>query len=628
MKREFATESKRILDLMIHSIYTNKEIFLRELISNASDAIDKRYVQMLEDKDQDFNRDNFFIKINLKPEERVIEIMDTGIGMSKEELENNLGVIAKSGSFDFKNLNKNDEISIIGQFGVGFYSAFMVADKLEVISKKRDEKAYKWISSGSEGYEIEDAEKDEIGTLVRLYLKEDEEDLSYSDYLEEGKIKELIEKYSNYIKYPIKMDVTKTREVKNDDEKEDDGKSPASEEYIEEETLNSMVPIWTRDKSSLKDEDYIDFYRGQKYGFDKPLSWTHLNAEGMINYRAILYIPSNPPFDYYTKDHKKGLQLYSNGVMIMDNNADLLPDYLGFVKGVVDSPDLSLNISREILQQDRRLKSIAKNIERKILQELRRMMKADRKKYLEFFDSFGVSLKAAIYLSFGERNDLQDLLVYSTSKSKEPISLKEYAERKKEGQDKIYFAAGKNYESIDVNPALTKLKNEGYEILYLTHEIDEFVIKLLENIDEMSFVSAFDYEEEPKEEDLDEAEKTNRKSLFEKMKSFLDEDVVEVKETNRLDEDAVILTSRGDFSIEMEKTFLNQPDAPAIKADKVLEINPNHKVFSELMKALSENDEKRIELLTKVLYAHGRLIAGLAIDDIVEYTKDVMKLID
>ncbi len=626
MKKEFATESKRILDLMIHSIYTNKEIFLRELISNASDAIDKRYVQMLEDKDQSFNRDNFFIKINLKPEERIIEIIDTGIGMSKEELENNLGVIAKSGSFDFKNLNKNDEISIIGQFGVGFYSAFMVADKLEVISKKKDEKAYKWVSSGSEGYEISESEKDEIGTLVRLYLKEDEEGLSYSDYLKEEKIKDLVEKYSNYIKYPIKMDVTKFRKAEKTTE--DDKESPVSEEYIEEETLNSMVPIWVKDKASLKDEDYLDFYREQKYGFDKPLSWIHLNAEGMINYRAILYIPSNPPFDYYTKDHKKGLQLYSNGVMIMDNNADLLPDYLGFVKGVVDSPDLSLNISREILQQDRRLQSIAKNIERKVLQELRRLMKDDREKYLEFFDSFGVSLKAAIYLSFGERNDLQDLLVYSTSKSKEPISLKEYVAGKKEGQDKIYFAAGKTYESIDVNPALKKLKNEDYEILYLTHEIDEFVIKLLEDMDEMTFVSAFDYEEESKEEDLDEAEKTNRKSLFEKMKSFLDEDVVEVKETNRLDEDAVILTSRGDFSIEMEKTFLNQPDAPAIKADKVLEINPNHKVFSDLMKALSENDDKKIELLTKVLYAHGRLIAGLAIDDIVAYTKDVMKLID
>lgn len=626
MKKEFATESKRILDLMIHSIYTNKEIFLRELISNASDAIDKRYVQMLEDKDQSFNRDNFFIKINLKPEERIIEIIDTGIGMSKEELENNLGVIAKSGSFDFKNLNKNDEISIIGQFGVGFYSAFMVADKLEVISKKKDEKAYKWVSSGSEGYEISESEKDEIGTLVRLYLKEDEEGLSYSDYLKEEKIKDLVEKYSNYIKYPIKMDVTKFRKAEKTTE--DDKESPVSEEYIEEETLNSMVPIWVKDKASLKDEDYLDFYREQKYGFDQPLSWIHLNAEGMINYRAILYIPSNPPFDYYTKDHKKGLQLYSNGVMIMDNNADLLPDYLGFVKGVVDSPDLSLNISREILQQDRRLQSIAKNIERKVLQELRRLMKDDREKYLEFFDSFGVSLKAAIYLSFGERNDLQDLLVYSTSKSKEPISLKEYVAGKKEGQDKIYFAAGKTYESIDVNPALKKLKNEDYEILYLTHEIDEFVIKLLEDMDEMTFVSAFDYEEESKEEDLDEAEKTNRKSLFEKMKSFLDEDVVEVKETNRLDEDAVILTSRGDFSIEMEKTFLNQPDAPAIKADKVLEINPNHKVFSDLMKALSENDDKKIELLTKVLYAHGRLIAGLAIDDIVAYTKDVMKLID
>ncbi|MDO5027349.1 MAG: molecular chaperone HtpG [Tissierellia bacterium] len=621
MKKQFETESRKVLDLMIHSIYTNKEIFLRELISNASDAIDKRVFSMLQEKDESFNRDDLFIEIKLNPDQRYIEIEDFGIGMSKEDLEENLGVIAKSGSLDFKEKNKNDEISIIGQFGVGFYSAFMVASKLEVRTKKLNEKAYSWISQGTDGYEIEEIQKDQVGTSVRIYLKEDSEDENYSLYTDQYYIQELVEKYSNYIKYPIKLNMKKTRA------KSDDPEDHEVEEYYEMTTLNSMVPIWKKDKASLKDEDYINFYKEQRYGFDEPLAWIHLNAEGLINYRAILFIPSKPSFNYYTKDFKKGLQLYSNGVMIMESNEDLLPDYLAFVKGVVDSEDLSLNISREILQQDRRLMSIAKNIERKILAELRTMLKDDRKKYEEFFESFGLSLKAGIYTSYGQKRDLTDLLLFSSSKSDEKTSLKEYVERKLEGQDKIFYASGKDYKSLDKNPALDKLKKEGFEILYLTDEIDEFVIKMLLDFEEMTFVSAIDYESEVEDQELDEAEKTNRKSLFDKMKDFLPEDVVEVKESNRLETDASILSSKGELSIEMERTLSLQPDAPDVKADKVLEINPKHKIFDKLMKALSTNDQEKLELITKVLYDQSRLIAGLQIEDVVEYTKRVNELI-
>lgn len=621
MKKQFETESKKVLDLMINSIYTNKEIFLRELISNASDAIDKRLFSMLENKEESFNRDDLFIEIKLNPEERYIEIIDSGIGMSKEEMDQNLGIIAKSGSFDFKNANKNDEISIIGQFGVGFYSAFMVGKKIEVTSKKINEDGYRWTSEGTEGYEIEKIDKKDIGTSVRVYLKEDTEEDDFSLYTDQYYIKGLVEKYSNYIKYPIKLNMKKTKA------KTDDPEDTEVEEYYEMTTLNSMVPIWKKDRSSLTDEDYKNFYREQGYGFDEPLTWIHLNAEGMINYRAILYIPSKPSYNYYTKDYKKGLQLYSNGVMIMESNEDLLPDYLGFVKGVVDSEDLSLNISREMLQQDRRLMSIAKNIERKILAELRSLLKDDRKKYEDFFENFGMSLKAAIYTSYGQKKDLNDLLLFSSSKSEEKTTLKEYVERKLEDQDKIFYASGKDYKSIDKNPALNKLKKNGFEILYLTDEIDEFVVKILSEFEDMKFVSALDYETKSEEKELDEAEITNRKSLFDKMKEILPEDVVEVKESNRLDEDASILSSKGEFSIEMERTFSLQPDAPDMKADKVLEINPQHKIFKQLMKALSDNDQEKLETLTKVLYDQSRLIAGLQIEDVVEYTKRVNDLI-
>lgn len=620
MKKQFETESKKVLDLMINSIYTNKEIFLRELISNASDAIDKRLFSMLENKDESFNRDELFIEIKLNPEERALEVIDSGIGMSKEDMESNLGIIAKSGSLDFKNLNKNDEISIIGQFGVGFYSAFMVADKIEVISKKKDEKAYSWVSEGTDGYEIQEVDKDSVGTVVKVYLKKGDEEDNYDLYLDQNHIKELVEKYSNYIKYPIKLNMKKTRTKPDSEDKE-------VEEYYEMTTLNSMIPIWKKDKESLKDEDYINFYREQRYGFDEPLKWIHLNAEGVINYRAILYIPSTPSFDYYTKDYKKGLQLYTNGVMIMDKNEDLIPDHLSFVKGVVDSDDLSLNISRETLQQDRRLATIAKNIERKVIAELRKMLKDERAKYEEFFEHFGINLKAAIYTSFGVKKDLADLLIFSSSKSEEKTSLKEYIERKLENQENIYYASGKDYKSIDINPGLKKIKEDGYEVLYFTDELDEFVIKFMTEFEDMPFTSAYDYETSEEEEELDEAEKTNRKSLFEKMKEVLPEDVVEVKESHRLEDDASILVSKGELSIEMEKTLKLQPGAPDVKADKVLEINPKHKVYDKLMEALAENDQEKLSLMTKVLYDQARLIAGLPIEDVLAYTKNVMKLI-
>ena len=624
MKQQFETKSKRILDLMIHSIYTNKEIFLRELISNASDALDKRYLSILqgEGEDEGVSRSDLKIQLKLDEEKRIIEIIDNGIGMSKEDMEDNLGVIAESGSLNFKNLNESDEISIIGQFGVGFYSAFMVAKKVEVISKKQGHDAYRWVSEGSDGYELFEDDKEDIGSIIRLYLKDDEEDGdSFGLYADQYYVQELVEKYSNYIKYPIVLDMRKTRAASDDPE------DTEVETYYEHTTLNSMIPIWEKDRADLKDEDYINFYKDQHYGFDEPLSWVHLNAEGLINYRAILYIPSKTPFDFYTKDYKAGLELYSNGVMIMEKNEDLIPDYLAFVKGVVDSEDISLNISREMLQNDRRMQTIAKNIERRVLGELRRLLKEDREKYIEFYENFGTSLKAAIYTSYGQKRDLADLLVFKTSKSEDYKSLDEYVENLDEGQDSILYAAGKSYESIDKNPALAKLKESGKEIIYLLEDIDEFMIKMLNIYKDLPIKSAFDEEIEEDSRELDETEKENRKSLFEKMKSYLGEEVVEVKETSRLDKDAAILVSRGDFSIEMEKTFSNQPDAPAIKADKVLEINPNHKIFDMLMTALSENDQEKLEKLSKILYDQARLIVGLAIEDVVAYTNAVMDLI-
>ena len=625
MKKQFETQSKRILDLMINSIYTNKEIFLREIISNASDALDKRYVKELENNKEGFDRSSFTIEIKTDKANRILEIIDTGIGMNKEDLEKNLGIIAQSGSLDFKNTNKSDEISIIGQFGVGFYSAFMVADKVEVFTKKENEPAYKWTSEGPDGYEIEEIDKEDVGTIVKLSVKETTLDDTFDFFLEEYYIKELVHKYSNYIKYPIKMGVKKTRTVKSEVEGEEDKK----EEYTEIEILNSMVPIWEKQKNDLTDDDYINFYQEQRYGYDEPMKWVHLNVEGMVNYKAILYIPSEAPLDYYTKDYKKGLQLYTNGVMIMDKNEDLIPDHFTFVKGVVDSEDLSLNISREMLQHDSRLRTIAKNIEKRLIKELADMLENDFEKYTKFFDVFGLNLKASIYQSYGGNKDkLQDLLIFDSSKSDEKVTLAKYLVNMPEDQKYIYYAAGSSKEQIDKLPALQKIKEKGQEILYLTQEIDEFVIKMLANYEGKEFRSALSEEVDAKEEDLDEAEKVNRASLFEKMKNILGDEVKEVKASHRLIDDASCLVAIGEISIEMEKTFLTQIDSPQLKAEKVLEINPDHKIFAKLMGALSKNDEKSIEMMTKVLYDQARLIEGLPIKDVVEYTKNVMTLID
>ena len=618
MKKQFETESKRILDLMIHSIYTNKEIFLREIISNASDAIDKRYFMLLQDKEDAFDRKNFEIEIEVDKNSRTIEINDNGIGMSREDLENNLGTIAKSGSLDFKNLNKNDEISIIGQFGVGFYSAFMVADKIEVHTKKKDGEGLLWTSEGADGYEIEEKAKDEIGTSIKLYIKKDDEE--YDEYLNQGYIKYLVKKYSNYIKYPIVMEVEKSRPSEN----EEDG----VEEYKEIETLNSMVPIWKKNRKDVTDEEYINFYHNQRYGFDEPLTWVHLNAEGIINYRAILYIPTQKPLEYYTANYSGGLELYSNGVMIMEKNDDLLPEYLSFVKGIVDSDDLSLNISREILQNDRRMLGIAKNLEKRILQQLKTILKDDREKYEKFYNEFGLSLKAGIYESQGQKkSEIEDLLLFKTSASKEYKTLQEYKDSMKEDDKFIYYATGSSYGNIDSMPAVDVMKSE-HEIIYLDEHIDEFVIKLMEDYKDIKFKNVYDEEISENDEVQDSAEKSNQEELFRRMKEIIGDEVVEVKRSNRLKEDASFLSYKGDISIEMEKTLSMQANNPfPIKAQKVLEINTENILYDKLISALSQNDENTIKTITNVLYNQARLIAGLEVEDIVEFTREYNGLI-
>ncbi|MFM1543490.1 molecular chaperone HtpG, partial [Helcococcus ovis] len=609
----------RILDLMIHSIYTNKEIFLRELISNASDAIDKRYFNSIK-SGKSLDKKDLEIFIELDKNNRTITISDNGIGMTKEDLENNLGTIAKSGSLDFKTLNKDDEISIIGQFGVGFYSSFMVADKIEVKTKSEGGEALSWISEGAEGYEIIETSKDEIGTEIKLYMKENTEDDNFEEYLNQGFIRYLVKKYSNYIKYPIKMNVEKSKP----------GEDGNTENYTEEEVLNSMIPIWKKNKNDVTDEEYKNFYHAQRYGFDDPLAWIHLSAEGIINYKSILYIPSQKPFEYYTSNFTGGLELYSNGVMIMEKNEDLLPSYLSFVKGIVDSEDLSLNISREILQNDRRMVSISKNLEKKVLSELKSILNSDKQRYGKFFEEFGLSLKAGIYESQGaKKKEIEDLLLFKTSKSKEMVTLEKYLDNKKEDQEFIYYATGESYENIDSMPALQMLKKKDIEVIYLDEHIDEFVIKVMESYRDIKFKSAFDEEIELEDnsEKEDKKEDVNQKELFNKMKEVLGDEIVDIKASKRLVDDASFLTSKGDISIEMEKTLSMQQNPMGIKAQKVLEINPNHILYKKLMESLSVNDTEKISLITNVLYNQARLISGLKVDDIVKFTQDVNSLI-
>ncbi len=622
-KREFRAESKRLLDLMVNSIYTHKEIFLRELISNSSDAIDKVYYKALTDENVSFNKDDYYIKIEADKDNRTLTIRDTGIGMSKKELEENLGVIANSGSFAFKNENElKDGFDIIGQFGVGFYSAFMVADKVTVISRTFGEtEGYKWESEGAEGYTIEPAHKDTVGTDIILTIKKNTEDENYDEFLEEYRLRGIIKKYSDFIRYPIKMDITRSR-LK-------EGSEDEYEEYKEEQTINSMVPIWRKNKNELTEDDYKNFYSEKHFGFDEPIKSIHLSVDGVVRYNALLFIPSQTPYDFYTKEYEKGLELYSNGVLIMNKCADLLPDYFSFVKGIVDSEDLSLNISREILQHDRQLKLIAKKIEDKIKDELALLLKNDREKYEEFFKGFGKQLKFGIYNDFGmHKETLQDLIIFYSSKEKKMVTLEEYVSRMPEEQKYIYYAAGESVDRIDKLPQIELVKDKGYEILYLTDDIDEFAIKMLREYKEKEFksVSSGDLGIEADEKDKDnEKEMEENKGLFSFMKETLSDKVKEIKPSKRLKNHPVCLSSEGELSIEMEKILSQMPDNHGIKADKILEINVNHHVFDTLKSAF-ENDKDKLKLYTDLLYNQALLIEGLPIEDPIEFTNNICKL--
>ncbi|EKN39256.1 heat shock protein 90 [Clostridium botulinum CFSAN001627] len=621
--KQFKAESKRLLDLMINSIYTHKEIFLRELISNSSDAIDKIYYKTLTDDSLKFERDDYYIRVVSDKENRILKIADTGIGMTKEELENNLGVIAKSGSLQFKKENEVKEgYDIIGQFGVGFYSAFLVSDDVTVISKAfGSNEAYKWNSKGAEGYTIEPCEKETYGTEIILKIKDNTEEENYDEFLEEYTLKSIIKKYSDFIRYPIKMDLTKTKP--KEDNKEE------FEEYKEEETINSMVPIWRKNKNELKSEDYENFYAEKHYGFDKPIKYIHTSVDGVVSYNAILFIPETTPYDFYTKEYEKGLELYSSGVLIMNKCGDLLPDYFGFVKGIVDSEDLSLNISREILQHDRQLKLIAKNIKTKIKNELESLLKKERDKYEKFYESFGRQLKYGVYSDFGSNKDiLQDLLMFYSSKEKKMVTLAEYVSRMPEDQKYIYYAVGESNERIEKLPQIEGVLDKGYEVLYFTDDIDEFAIKMLMNYKEKEFksVSSGDLgiEGEEKENTSNSDDKEN-KELFESMKDILSGKVKDVRASKRLKNHPVCLANEGELSIEMEKVLNAMPNNQNIKADKVLEININHDVFKSLKEAY-EGDKEKLKLYTDLLYNQALLIEGLAINDPVEFTNNICKI--
>lgn len=620
-KKQFKAESKRLLEMMINSIYTQKEIFLRELISNASDAIDKMYYKALSDDKLEFNREDYYIKITADKAARTLTITDTGIGMTKEELDNNLGVIAKSGSLSFKTENESkDGHDIIGQFGVGFYSAFMVADVVTVTSRAfGSDEAHRWQSTGAEGYTIEPAEKAAPGTEIVLKIKENTEEEKYDEFLEEYRLKAIVKKYSDFIRYPIKMEVT-THKPK-------EGEDGEFEEVREEQTVNSMVPIWRKNRSELKDEDYENFYRDKRYGFDTPLKHIHLSVDGAVNYNSILFIPSSTPFDYYTKEYEKGLELYSNGVLIMEKCGDLLPDYFGFVKGMVDSADLSLNISRELLQHDRQLKLIAKNIKNRIKSQLQKLLKDEREKYDTFYKAFGRQLKFGVYSDYGmNKEDLQDLLMFYSSKEKKPVTLDEYVSRMPEEQKYIYYAAGESVERLEKLPQTELVADKGYEILYFTDDIDEFAVKMLMNYKEKEFrnVSGGDLGIE-ETETKDEAEENSHKDLFDAMKDVLGDKVKLVRASKRLKSHPVCLSSEGEVTIEMEKTLKAMPGGQDVKADKVLEINVNHDIFKSLNGALAQDKEK-LELYTKLLYNQALLIEGLPVADPVDFANDLCKV--
>lgn len=633
--KQFKAESKRLLDLMINSIYTNKEIFLRELISNASDAIDKLYYRSLTDKNVKVNKDDLYIRVTPNKEARTLTIEDNGCGMSKDELEENLGTIAKSGSLAFKeaakakeNAEKDDDVNIIGQFGVGFYSAFMVASKVRVESKCYDaEKAYAWESEGAEGYTIDECDKLDFGTKIILTLKADTDDEKYSDFLAEYKIEELIRKYSDYIRYPIKMKVEHEHEV---EQPEGEKKEPKFEKVRHDEILNSMIPIWKKNKSEVSDEDYNNFYQ-EKFGdYQKPLKVIRTSVEGDVSYTALLYIPSHTPYDYYTKDFKRGLQLYSNGVLIMDKCEDLLPDCYGFVRGLVDSPDLSLNISREMLQHDRQLKIIAKNLDKKIKSELLDMLHKNREDYEKFFTTFGTTLKFGVYNDFGlNKDNLKDLLMFHSSTENKLVTLDEYVDRMKEGQDKIYYACGETVDKIELLPQVEAVKEKGYEILYLTENIDEFVVQVLMEHKEKKFINVcandVDLDTDEEKEALKKENEEN-KDMFTLMKETIGEGVQEVRFTHRLKNHPVCLTSEGALSVEMEKVINSMPNDQKVKAQTALEINDSHPIAQKI-KDLYANDKEELKKYTQVLYAQARLIEGLPVENPTQISNLICEII-
>jgi len=624
-KKQFQAESKRLLDLMINSVYTHREIFLRELISNASDAIDKIYYKTLTDDSLVFERENYYIKIFIDKEKRLLKISDTGIGMTREELDDNLGIIAKSGSMLFKRENEGDsDYDIIGQFGVGFYSAFMVADTVTVVSKAfGSEETHVWESSGSEGYTIKSGEKELTGTDVILRIKDNTEEENFDDYLDEYRLRSIIKKYSDFIRYPIKMDITK-RKLKEGSESE-------YEDYTEEQIVNSMVPLWKKNKNELTEEDYHNFYTEKHYGFDKPIRHIHVSVDGAVSYNAILFIPESPPFDFYTKDYEKGLELYANSVMIMSKCADLLPDYFSFVKGMVDSEDLSLNISREMLQHDRQLKLIARNIKTKIKSELDTLLKNDRDKYEIFFKSFGRQLKYGIYSDFGmNKDDLQDLLLFYSSTQQKMVTLEEYLSRMPEEQKYIYYAAGESVEKIDKLPQTELVADKGYEVLYFTDDIDEFAIKMLREYKDKEFksVSSGDLGIEPEGDGKkDDAGQEGYQELFAEMKNILGEKVSNVRASKRLKNHPVCISSEGELTIEMEKVLrsMPMPHNQDVKAEKILEINVSHEVMTPLKKAYDEDKEK-LALYTNLLYNQALLIEGLPVDDPLDFTNSICKI--
>jgi len=605
--KQFKTESKRILDLMINSIYTNKEIFLRELISNASDAIDKlKFISLTDGNVQS----DFKIQLSIDKDNKILTISDSGIGMTEKELEKNLGTIAESGTYAFKKENgKQDGEDLIGQFGVGFYSAFMVADKIVVTTKAyKSDKAYRWESAGVSGYEITEAEKDTVGTKIELYLKEDGEDFKYSDFLAESKLESLVKRYSDYIRYPITLKVLGT-----------------------DKTLNSMVPIWKKPKSEVKDEDLAEFYKNEFHDFEAPLKSTYAKIEGTVTYDTMLFIPSRAPFDYYSKDYKKGVKLYSNGVLIMDKCEELIPDYFGFIKGIVDSSDLNLNISREILQQDRQVRAIAVSLEKKILSKLKKMQNTDREAYEKMFAEFGLSIKFGVYAGFGmKKDDLQDLLMFYSSRKEKLVTLKEYVEGMIEGQDAIYYACGESYEKIARLPQIEKAKDKGYEILYMKDGVDEFVAKVLISYSDKKFVSVSEADFNTLGEDeKKEIDKKNEefKSVLEFIKESLGDKVKEVKISANLKTYPVCITSGGDLSIEMEKVLNALPNADKkVKAEKVLEINAEHKI-AEKLKNLYESDKETLKKYAIVLYEQARLLEGLQIENVSEFIDAMSEII-